>query len=63
MHRHQDAIIQDLKMKKTSCKKLREFMNEEKRTSKDYKNRGFKFQGKQEAQHSKFFSKKLKGCK
>ena len=48
---------------KTSCKKLKEFMIEEKKTAKDYKARGFFTQGMQEGNHSKFFKKQLSNCK
>jgi len=48
---------------KTGRKKLLAFVKEEKQTAKDYKRRGFIRQSKQEAEHAKFFEKKLKGVK
>lgn len=54
------AIFANMGYKNTSPKKLKEFANEEAMTSKDYTERGFISQGKDESKHSKFFEKKYK---
>ena len=47
---------------KASCKKLKEFVKDEKLGSKTYHRYGFHAQAKDESNHSKFFKKKLRKC-
>jgi hypothetical protein len=44
---------------KPSCKKLKAFEKEEAKTKKEYIKDGFKKQGNQEGEHSKFFKKEF----
>lgn len=46
--------------KKTSCKILKGFVKEERKSSKDYFNRGFPKQAKEELGHARFFDNIIK---
>jgi len=50
-------------LNKNLCNKLKEFRDEEAKTSKLYSKMGFKSQASDELKHSKFFGKQLNLCK
>jgi hypothetical protein len=48
---------------KPSCKKLKEFIKDEKKGSKDYRKYGLKKLARDESRHKRILTKRLKNCK